>query len=182
MSSLQDQLLKAGLVDTKKAKKVSKEKRKNTKVQHKSKEIVVDEAKVAAQVTRSEKVARDKKLNEAQKAQADKKAIAAQIKQLIEQNSVPKDGGFNEVVYNFTDGKQIKQIRVSPIIQRQLERGQLAIAKIGDRYELLPAVVADKINQRDEVQNYVVSQQTTQAEVDEDDPYADYQIPDDLMW
>ena len=46
MSSLQDQMLKAGLVDTKKAKKVSKEKRKNTKVQHKSKEIVVDEAMI----------------------------------------------------------------------------------------------------------------------------------------
>jgi uncharacterized protein YaiL (DUF2058 family) len=44
----------------------------------------------------------------------------------------------------------------------------------------VPAVVADKIKQRDE--SVVLSQQAVNTDIDEDDPYADYQIPDDLMW
>jgi hypothetical protein len=53
--------------------------------------------------------------------------------------------------------------------------------RLDDSYELVPMVVADKIRQRDE--SYVIVSQQPQASVDEaDDPYADYKIPDDLMW
>lgn len=180
MSSLQDQLLKAGLVDEKKAKKVKNDKRKATKQQHKSKAVVVDETKAAAAQARAEKAERDRRLNEDRKAEAERKAIAAQIKQLIEMNRQPKGaGGSGEVAYNFTDGKQIKKIYVSEEVQGLLTRGRLAIVKLGKGYELVPAPVAEKISQRDE--SYVIAQAVAQ-EVDEDDPYADYQIPDDLMW
>ena len=180
MSSLQDQLLKAGLVDKKKANKASKEKRKSQKLQNKSKEVVVDETKAAAAKARIEKTERDKQLNEKRKAAAEVKAIAAQIKQLIEMNRPPKGGGDDAVGYNFTDGKHIKKIYVSALGQKQLANGRLAIAKLGEDYEIVPAVVADKIKQRDE--SVVLSQQAVNADIDEDDPYADYQIPDDLMW
>jgi uncharacterized protein YaiL (DUF2058 family) len=184
MSSLQDQLLKAGLVDAKQAKKVTKDKRKNQKVQKKSKQIVVDENKEAAAKKHSEKVERDRLLNQKRKAAADEKAIAAQIKQLIQMNRVAKGGG-ELLGYNFTDGKHIKKILVSADIQKQLERGRLAIVRfdnagITDNYELVPAVVADKISQRDA--NSIISQQVVSNEIDEEDPYADFQIPDDLMW
>lgn len=180
MSSLQDQLLKAGLVDEKKAKKVKKDKRKATKQQHKSKTVAVDETKAAAAQARAEKAERDRRLNEERKADAERKAIAAQIKQLIEMNRQPKGtSGKDEVAYNFTDGKQIKKIYVSEEVQGLLTRGRLAIVKLGEGYELVPSPVAEKISQRDE--SYVISQAVAQ-EVDEDDPYADYQIPDDLMW
>ena len=79
-----------------------------------------------------------------------------------------------------TSDKQIKKIYVSASVQTDLVRGRLAIVKLGEEYELVPAPVADKISQRDE--GYVLSQQAATQEVDEDDPYADYQIPDDLMW
>jgi uncharacterized protein YaiL (DUF2058 family) len=180
MSSLQDQLLKAGLVDKKKANKASKEKRKSQKLQNKSKAVVVDETKAAAVKARVEKTERDKQLNEDRKAAAEIKAIAAQIKQLIEMNRQSKGGGDDAVGYNFTDGKHIKKIYVSALAQKQLANGRLAIAKLGEEYEIVPAVVADKIKQRDE--SVVLSQQAVNTEVDEDDPYADYQIPDDLMW
>ena len=180
MSSLQDQLLKAGLVDKKKANKASKEKRKSQKLQNKSKEVVVDETKEAAAKARSEKFERDKQLNEERKAAAEVKAIAAQIKQLIAMNRQPKGGGDDAVGYNFTDGKHIKKIYVTALTQKQLANGRLAIAKLGEDYEIVPAVVADKIKQRDET--VVLSQQAVNTDVEEDDPYADYQIPDDLMW
>ncbi|MFL0798687.1 MAG: DUF2058 domain-containing protein [Cellvibrionaceae bacterium] len=181
MASLQDQLLKAGLVNEKKAKQVSKEKRKATKIQHKSKDVSVDENKVAAAQAMQERAERDRQLNKEREAKAEQKAIRAQIKQLIEMNAQKKALGSDEdVSYNFTDGKKVKSIYVSPLIQEQLANGRLAIAKLGDRYEVVPSVVADKIKQRDE--SYILSQQAVSTDMDEDDPYADFQIPDDLMW
>lgn len=179
MSSLQDQLMKAGLVDAKKAKQTQKDKRKATKIQHKSKTAVVDETKLQAQKAKEEKVARDRELNAQRKAEADRKAIAAQIKQLITLNVQSKGEG--DIAYNFTDGKQIKKIHVSESVQDLLIRGRLIIVKLGESYELVPFPVAEKIAERDE--SVVIALSTAQdAQTDEDDPYADYQIPDDLMW
>lgn len=178
MSSLQDQLLKAGLVGEKQAKQVSKQKRKQAKIQNKSNQPVVDETKLKIQQDREEKAARDRQLNAQRKAEADQKAIAAQIKQLIERNLQSKGGG--DQAYNFTDGTKIKKIYVSPAVFDQLSRGRLAIVRLGDSYELVPLPVADKIAERDA--SIVVSVSAKQDQVDEDDPYAEYEIPDDLMW
>lgn len=179
MSSLQDQLMKAGLVDAKKAKQTQKDKRKAAKIQNKSKQVVVDETKLQAQQAQAEKAARDRELNAQLKAEADRKAIAAQIKQLITLNTQSK--GHGDIAYNFTDGKQIKKIFVSAAVQNLLVRGRLIIVKLGDSYELVPFPVAEKIAERDE--SVVIALRTAQdAQSDEDDPYADYQIPDDLMW
>jgi uncharacterized protein YaiL (DUF2058 family) len=52
---------------------------------------------------------------------------------------------------------------------------------LGGEYELLPAAAAEKIMQRD-ASVIVLLNRDERATVDEDDPYADYQIPDDLMW
>jgi len=181
MSSLQDQLLKAGLVDKKTAKKADKDKRKAKKVQHKSKEVLVDEAKVAAAQTRADKTDRDRALNEALKADAERKAITAQIIQLIQVNKQAKGAGRDLIDHNFTDGKQIKKMLLSADIQKEVLRGRLTIVKLGDKYELVPTPVAEKIQQRDE--SYVITQVlSAPIETDEEDPYADYQIPDDLMW
>lgn len=178
MSSLQDQLLKAGLVDKKAAKQASKEKRKQTKIQKKSNQPVVDETKLKIQQDREQKAARDRELNAQRKAEADQKAIAAQIKQLIERNLQSKGGG--DVAYNFTDGSKIKKIYVSQQVFDQLSRGRLAIVKLGENYELVPLPVAEKIAERDGA--IVVSISAKQDVADEDDPYAEYEIPDDLMW
>ena len=58
----------------------------------------------------------------------------------------------------------------------------LAIAKRGNDYYVIPAVIAEKIKERNAL--YIVSLvDVNEIEaIDEDDPYADYQIPDDLMW
>ena len=50
----------------------------------------------------------------------------------------------------------------------------------GEAIELLPKVIADKIAERDP--SLVVQIKKTSAEVDADDPYAAFQVPDDLMW
>ena len=66
-------------------------------------------------------------------------------------------------------------------LQKELIKGQIAIAKLGESYELVPAPVAQKIQQRDESLIVLLNTKSTDA-IEEDDPYADYQIPDDLMW
>ena len=59
-------------------------------------------------------------------------------------------------------------------------RGLLAIVRLDAGYEVIPSVVAEKIKLRDE--SCIVSNAATQAENEDDDPYADYKVPDDLMW
>ncbi|WP_101757668.1 DUF2058 domain-containing protein [Oceanicoccus sp. KOV_DT_Chl] len=177
--SLQDQLLKAGLADSKKAKKINKDKSKQAKQQRKNQVDTIDETKIQVQQAREQKVQRDRELNEQRKAEADKKAIAAQVKQLITVNRIERSGG--EVDYNFTDQKKIKKILVNPVMLEQLSRGWLAIVSLEGKYELVPAAVAEKISQRlpDRV---IVCNEAVTEQLDEDDPYAQYQIPDDLMW
>jgi len=181
MASLQDQLLKAGLIDAKKAKQANKEKRKETNVARRSNEEVVDEIKQSAEQARLEKAERDRELNRQRDLESQQKAIAAQIKQLIENHRQSKGAGEGDVEYNFSDGKLIKKIRVSKIVQEQIVRGVLAVVKLGEGYEVVPRIVADKIAQRDD-KFVIVANTKADNKVDEDDPYKDYVIPDDLMW
>lgn len=178
--SLQDQLLKAGLVDEKKASKAKKAKHQQAKKREKNKVEAVDEAKLAAQKAQAEKLERDRELNQQRKAEAERKALAAQVKQLIEMNRQAKDQG--DITYSFTDGSLIKNIYVSDIQQKQLSNGRLCIIKLDAQYELIPTLVAEKIQQRDQDIQILSNRPTEAPEPDEDDPYADYQIPDDLMW
>lgn len=181
MASLQDQLLKAGLIDAKKAKQANKDKRKETNLARRSNEEVVDEIKQSAELARAEKAERDRELNQQRDSELQQKAIAAQIKQLIENHRQAKGAGEGDVEYNFSDGKLIKKIRVSKKVQEQIVRGVLAVVKLGEGYEVVPRIVADKIAQRDD-KFVIVANTKALEEADEDDPYKDYVIPDDLMW
>ena len=176
--SLQDQLLKAGLVDKKKAHKINKTKNKQVKQKQKNKIEITDETKLATQQAQTKKVARDRQLNLQRKAEAERKAVAAQIRQLVEMNRQTGDEG--NIDYSFTDGTLIKRMVVTETQLTQLSNGRLCIIKLDERYELIPTLVAEKIRMRDE-NTQILSNQTTEAP-DEDDPYADFQVPDDLMW
>jgi uncharacterized protein YaiL (DUF2058 family) len=178
MASLQDQLLKAGIVDKDKAKKINKEKRKKARQMPKGK-VALDEAKEQAKRALAEKSESDRLRSKTLQAAADKKAIHAQVIQLVRTNTIERSGG--ETTYQFTDNKKIKKIYVTVAQQNELIKGQLAIAKLDEEYALIPRQIAEKIQQReDHIITVLNSQQ--QSEVDADDPYADYQIPDDLMW
>jgi uncharacterized protein YaiL (DUF2058 family) len=61
-----------------------------------------------------------------------------------------------------------------------LSRGQLAIVALNESYELVPNIVADRILARDP--QWFISRNDKEEVEDEDDPYKDYKIPDDLIW
>lgn len=186
--SLKDQLLKAGLIDQSKAQKAEQDQRKQAhqktaKAQKQAKktgEVVVDEAKLLAEKALQEKAERSRELNRIQREQAEHKAIQAQIKQLISINRIDRKHG--NLSYQFADGKKIKNIYLTDKLQDQLAYGIITLVKFGDGYELVPKQVAEKIAQRDAAIILVQNTGSTQQTVEEDDPYADYKIPDDLMW
>lgn len=178
--SLQDQLLKAGLVDKKKAQKAQKVKHEQAKLKRKNKIETVDEARLAAQKAQAEKVERDRQLNLKRKQEAEQRAITAQIRQLIEMNRQEK--GTGDITYNFTDGSKVTHIYVDERQQRQLGNGHLAIVRLDGHYEIVPSTVSEKIALRDESYLVYCNKGKTETVVDEDDPYAEFQVPDDLMW
>jgi uncharacterized protein YaiL (DUF2058 family) len=178
MVSLQDQLLNAGLVDKKKAKQLKQELRKEAKVRQKG-QTPVDDSKEQVKRNLLEKTERDRQLNRQQQEMVEKKAIKAQISQLIKMNRIKRERG--DIAYQFTDGTRIKKIYVTEQLQKDLVNGRLAIAKLGNDFELLPSAAAEKIRQRDP-QIIVLLNTYEVMDVDEEDPYAEYQIPDDLMW
>lgn len=177
MNSLKDQLLKAGLAP-KKNKKPQPKKKAPTKP--KSKRKSVSDATLRAQRAMLDKAKKDKKLNEKRQAEAAKKQLAAQIKQLVDGSKLDRSEG--ETAYHFTFQKKVKSIYVTQEQQKQLSFGQAVIISLGtEMFELVPKKVAEKIAERDS--NCVIKNETVApSDSDEDDPYADYQIPDDLVW
>jgi uncharacterized protein len=178
--SLQDQLLKSGLVSTAQAKSAKSDKHKQTQQQRKNNVTVVDEAKELVKKAQAEKAERDRELNQLIKQQEEQKHLIAQVKQLIELNKQPKDA--DGLAYHFNDNNKVKTLYVSEAMREQIIRGRLAIVKLGESYEVVSAEVAKKISLRDAASVIVHNEQCAIVVDNKDDPYADYQIPDDLVW
>ncbi|PHS71528.1 MAG: nucleoprotein/polynucleotide-associated enzyme [Methylophaga sp.] len=180
--SLQDQLLNIGAVDKKKAKKSQHQKRqdltKARKAVKSGKKIVSQTLTKDMEQAKRDKQQRDLKLNKQRDTERTKTALVAEVRQIVQQHSVavPEDA---DVAYNFTYNKKVKKLYVTIEQQTQLTRGQLAIAVLGEKSTLIPDKIAEKIEQR--LPEKVVRVQSDEVP-DQDDPYADYQIPDDLMW
>lgn len=180
-NSLMDQLLKAGVASEKQAKKVKHEKRAGKggkKGRQASPATQVDAAALAARQAAAAKAERDRRLNLERKAAAEQKALAAQVRQLIAQNRLPREGAGE--AYHFTDGRMLKSLPVTPAQRAQLARGQLDIVRDGEAYELVSAEVAEKIRARDA--SRVMARPAAESKPDADDPYAGYEVPDDLIW
>jgi uncharacterized protein YaiL (DUF2058 family) len=178
MASLQDQFLKAGLIDKNKAKVANQDKNKQKKIERRTGTETVDEARLAALETQRKNAERARELNAQRDAAATQKAIVAQIAQMVQKNRQSKGNG--DIAYNFTHDKKIERIYVSAAVQAHLMAGRLVIVCQNGAVELVPRIIADKIAERDAA--LVVRVNKTSNEVDADDPYAAFQIPDDLMW
>lgn len=174
----QDQLLKAGLVTKDKVNKVNKSKHKQAKQRPKDQMTEEEERKRQIKQAAVEKAERDRELNRLKLEEENKKAIAAQIRQLVEMNRIACDDG--ELAYNFEHDKKIKSIYVTDEMRKQIINGRLAIVQLNGQYELVSRQVADKIMQRDA--GFIIVCNDASESSEEDDEYADFKVPDDLMW
>ena len=178
-NSLQDQLLKAGLVDEQKLKQARSTKHKKTKQHAGPRNAAVDnEARQAAERARREKLERDRELNLRRQEEAALRAAENEIRQLIHVHRVVRDR--SDLAFNFTDGTKLKRIYVDKEQHAKLVAGTLAVVRQDAFYEVVPAEIAVRVAARDA--SLVLVHNKAVEEKDADDPYADYQVPDDLIW
>lgn len=178
--SLADQLLGAGLVDDKKVKKVKQEKRKTKKMIRSGVDVASDDSAERIAAERAAQVERDRELNRARKAAEDAKALRAQAMQMLQQHKQEHDG---DIRFNFVDpsDNKVRNLLVNATVQNHLAKGNLAICQANEGFVVVPRNIADKVAERfKDAVVFIASHDTEQ--VAEDDPYKDYQIPDDLMW
>lgn len=174
--SLQEQLLKAGLVDKKKTSQARKQQQQRQRQPNRG-GTAADQAKAAARATAERQAQKDRELNLKRQAAAERKALQAQIRQLLASNRVATDGG--ELAYHFTYGGKIRTLLVTAAQQARLASGALAIVALDREYALVPREVAEKIRLRDA--GCVIAPADT-APASDDDAYAGYEVPDDLVW
>ncbi len=179
MVSLQEQLMKAGLVDKKKVNKAQQDKSKQHKEQLRSGTKAVDQSREAALELQRKNAERARELNAQRDAAASQKAILAQVIQMVQQHRQPKGNG--DLAYNFTVGSKIERIHVSDKVQQHLVNGRLVIVVLDGVAELVPKVVGEKIAERAPELVVAVKKAASEQPL-EDDPYADYKIPDDFTW
>lgn len=176
---LQEQLLKAGLVKKSKLAEVARE---QNKARHGKGPVAPSESQREAERARSEKAERDRALETERKAQARTAELRAQARQIVADRKVPRSG---EIEYRFTVDGAIRTVLVNDDLKKKLVAGALVIARVDDRYELLPRVAADKVRERDAGMIVLDHGQGTEAAAstsEDDDYYAQFKVPDDLMW
>lgn len=174
-NALQAQLLKAGLVDSKKAKQLSKQSQHAKRTGDASNV----EAKKALAEAQAKKIEKDQKLNQEKQQILEQKMLEANIVQMIKQHQITDTQG--EVSYQFVDQSKVKKIYITQKLYDQVVAGHVVIARLDEAYALLPRPLADRINAK--LEGFmVVSNDKSDDELADDDPYAAYAIPDDLMW
>lgn len=183
MSSLQEQLLKAGLVDEKKLARANQKKNQQANQARKQRGKKKPPVEAPARPAQNRKAQRDRELNQKRQAEVKRKELAAQATQLIDVNRLDRVKG--DQPWSFVYKRKVKKIYVTGEQKNQLVAGQLAIVTCvkpdGRKFELVPTAIAAKIAERDET-FIVESDAPTDAGTVDDDAYAEYQVPDDLVW
>jgi uncharacterized protein len=184
--SLRDQLLAAGLGTKKQAKEATQAQAKRPQSRHQP--APVSPEKVAANKALAAKNARDQELNRRQQEKAAAKARRAEVKQLIEQYRLPPVE--SEEYFNFTDGNRLARLAVTPAMREQLVKGTVVVVRYEGHYAAVPEAAAARIRERDEHAVVTGSSAVTgspapasaAATPDQEDPYKDFVVPDDLRW
>lgn len=179
MASLQDQLLKAGLANKQSAKQARSEKRKKNKAVRKNQAAQDTTLQDQINAQKAQQAQQDLEKNQQIKAELDKKSELGKVKQMITQLHIKDYAG--ELEYNYVYQSKVKKMYVDDVTHNALVKGRLSICALDDTAYLLPSKAAEKIALVDP--DYVLLMNDNQpAEIDEDDPYAAFEIPDDLMW
>lgn len=175
--SLRDQLLQAGLITKKQAQEAGKQQHQQRRQEPKQKKSAPPPKPVESPM-QAQKRLQDQERNRQLQEKAAQKARRAEIKQLVEQNKLPKLQG--DDLYNFLDGRNIRRIPVDAEMRRRLGNGELYVVRCDGRYEVVPAETAARIRERDE--RSVMPPPAAEQKPDDNDPYKDYVVPDDLVW
>ena len=183
MASLQDQLLKAGLTTKQKTRQANVDKRKKNKqkrsgVKHES--TLQEQVQQNLVKAKTDKKTKDNALNELKQQQLIVKEAQLRIKQILTHHQIKNVSGDND--YNYTFETTIKKLSLDTVTHKALVNGQLALCGLDDVTYIVTRETAEKLSELDKSVVLVQNDKALDENVDEDDPYADYQIPDDMMW
>ncbi|BDF95649.1 MULTISPECIES: DUF2058 domain-containing protein [Pseudoalteromonas] len=179
MGSLQDQLLKAGLTTSHKAKVAKTEKRKQQKKPKKGATSNPSDLQKHIQQTKLEQQKKAEELNQARQAELKQREQIARVKQILEHHN--QDSIRGERTFNFTYENKVKELDVNEKTQKALAGGRLAICVLEGQFFVLEDEPARKVAEVDE--KYIVFHVEPEDKgKDADDPYADFEVPDDLVW
>ena len=184
--SLRDQLLKSGVASKQqahKAKQAIKKTSKANKNARRNGNAVTESSKLGQEIARSEqqKAEKDRALNAARNAEREARELQHSVSQIIERNAIKTKG---EDRYNFTLDNKIQHIYVDELQRKQLINGVIGIIEHGDTLYAIPAAVARRLAEKVASKIMLNDADNSASESDdaEDDPYAQYEVPDDLMW
>jgi uncharacterized protein YaiL (DUF2058 family) len=183
-NAFQSQFLKLGLVDKKQVAETKSKKRK----QQKSTKVAKGKPTTAEENLRIQREADEKKKERVRKLNLErdeklrKRASAATVKQMIQQNRLKKDD--KGLAFRFNMEGKIYRVFVDKETSDKLGRGVLGIVRMpgsGEVFEVLPRAILEKIRSLDS-SIFIHLARAQEETADADDPYADFQVPDDLMW
>lgn len=153
MSSLSDQLLKAGLVTKEQVEKASEKpkrkphKRKNTNNSKPQKKVVKKETSDLAQFYQERSNQENKEKQDTARAKKEaariKKETNQKINKLISINLLNDEAA--DIRYNFVVGTTIKYLFVTEKQQKELIDGELAITFLGGKRSLIPVDIGHEI-------------------------------------
>jgi uncharacterized protein YaiL (DUF2058 family) len=175
---LQEQLIKAGLAKKSKVAAVAREQLKQAKAGAGPSEIALE-----AERARAQKAERDRALEAERRAQARIAELRAQARQIVRDKQLPRAG---EIDYRFTIDGAIRSLLVDDDQRRKLATGAVVIARSGEGYALLPRAAGLQVRERDAdcivLDHGLPSDAAGDASSEDDAYYAQFQVPDDLMW
>jgi hypothetical protein len=178
IKSLQEQLVSAGLIDKKKAKKIKADQNKSNR--KKRGPAAPQSTGQTFREASKESAERDRELNRQRQVLSEQKAIAAQIRQIVQANRLPREAD-GDVAFNFVDQGKVKKIYVDQETRERISSGKLAIVTVDKQYDLVPSSLVEKLRKRSET-CVVFHNESQTSEKSAGDDYSEYKVPDDLMW
>lgn len=181
MAGLRDQLLKSGLVDEKQLRKAQKEKIKARLAAPQLAPLEASALESGIEQQQRAKAEKDRRLNLERNESKHQREMVAQIRQLITAHKITEWEG--DFPYQFNHEGKIKKLQVSKSLKDHLARGLVGITFLDGCYAMVPRETIEKIRSRLESAVVLLNERNDSSpETSHDDPYADFQVPDDLIW
>jgi uncharacterized protein len=197
--SLQDQLLKSGLVteqqiETARTKPKPADNKRRGKGQNKSARAKSGDGarnrrpnakqnpNAGTGQARPKKAATPQKVDKNAPLDPQQRALRDKVHAMIADSTEVREGG--ETPYHFVKGSRVKRIYVTEPQRDRLASNELAVAAMKGKHFLIPMTVANEVKAL--IPGYFIAMGSVDATSTDaasiDDEYADFQVPDDLMW
>jgi uncharacterized protein YaiL (DUF2058 family) len=181
MASLQEQLMNSGLINKQKAQQAQTEKRRQSKQKKKKGTVIATDIQRAVQEKAELQKQKDLEKNQLTQEALAIRAAHGKLIQMIAQHCEKNYQG--ELDYHFTYDNKVKRIAVTSEIKQGLIKGHFAICVLNEEFYLINKEAAQKLRDIDQSVLVALHDQTdVSLQDDNDDPYAEFAVPDDLMW